>query len=157
MAMAMAMATRCSRSVCTAMASSTASMSCTSRDIVAIGDAYVKEASFTPEDVKQFVHLTGDENPIHQKAVALVPGWLTASIFPSIIGSEFPGSLYLEQSVRFKKKIYVGEGLTAKLVVKRVQGRQAVFDTQCFHDDTGEVVVEGEARALLKQGKGGKQ
>ena len=35
-------------------------------------------------------------------AGAVLPGMLMASLFPAIIGSHFPGALYLSQTLKFK-------------------------------------------------------
>ena len=92
---------------------------------------------------------------------AVVPGLLCSSLFPAIIGSSFPGSLYLSQSLEFRSKVHVGDAIHARLVVKSVQGRRTTFLTQCFKrggggggdgDGDGEetLVIEGEARALVR-------
>merc|ERR1712224_657473 len=72
----------------------------------------------------------GNERPI-------VPGLLCSSLFPSIIGTTFPGSLYLGQTLRFRKKVYVGDAVVARLVVSRVQGRRTTFETTCVKEESG--------------------
>ena len=62
-----------------------------------------------------------------------------------------PGSLYLGQVLRFRKKVYVGDAVVARLIVRRVQGRRTTFETTCVKEDSGEVAVEGEAGGLLRQ------
>lgn len=34
-----------------------------------------------------------------------MPGSLCAAMFPAIIGSEFPGAIYLSQTLKFRKQI----------------------------------------------------
>ena len=69
---------------------------------------YALTRSFTEADVVAFVELTGDRNPLHVNQIgasqkpALMPGMLTASMFPALIGSAFPGALYLRQTLKFK-------------------------------------------------------
>lgn len=66
---------------------------------------------YTPGEVSSFVALTGDTNAIHTDAAAaaarglpgtILPGLLMAALFPAIIGSTFPGALYLSQTLKFK-------------------------------------------------------
>mmetsp|Transcript_17653 Transcript_17653/g.36137 ORF Transcript_17653/g.36137 Transcript_17653/m.36137 type:complete len:218 (+) Transcript_17653:137-790(+) len=151
---------------------------------VAVGDVHEREARFSYAQVREFALLTGDTNPIHSaptgteaeaRGTCIVPGILCASLFPTIIGSTFPGSLYLDQSLAFKTKVYVGDEVTARLVVTHVEGRKTHFATQCFKrsghqgastesasanasssamadGDGGDrvLVIEGEARALIR-------
>lgn len=135
------------------------------RDFVSVGEVYEKRAEFTQSDVDAFVRLTGDSNPIHASrasgTAAVVPGLLCSSLFPAIIGSSFPGSLYLSQSLEFRSKVHVGDAIHARLVVKSVQGRRTTFFTQCFKrggggggggvgDGEETLVIKGEARALVR-------
>mmetsp|Transcript_8933 Transcript_8933/g.27038 ORF Transcript_8933/g.27038 Transcript_8933/m.27038 type:complete len:238 (-) Transcript_8933:1842-2555(-) len=118
------------------------------RGLASVGDVFEKRKEFTQEDVEAFVELTGDANPIHTVAGrggnerAIVPGLLCSSLFPSIIGTTFPGSLYLGQTLRFRKKVYVGDAVVARLVVSRVQGRRTTFETTCVKEESGELAVD---------------
>lgn len=73
---------------------------------------------FTAEDVAAFLALTGDANAIHtdpSAAIAaglsspILPGILMASLFPAIIGTNFPGSIYLSQTLKFRQSAEVQE------------------------------------------------
>ena len=73
--------------------------------------------TFTQQDVSAFITLTGDENPIHRRKASdsdgaqqpsVVPGILLASLFPSLIGTHYPGSLYLNQTLKFRNQVLVG-------------------------------------------------
>ena len=62
-----------------------------------VGQVFEKEVTFTQEQVKAFAEITGDENPIHRQSQGrvgkqiIVPGLLCSSLFPAIIGTQFPG------------------------------------------------------------------
>ncbi|PNW75799.1 hypothetical protein CHLRE_12g560100v5 [Chlamydomonas reinhardtii] len=80
------------------------------REVHVGAEASVTRA-FSAEEVKHFVLLTGDANPIHASDVAaktagfsapVLPGILVASLFPAIIGSQFPGTVYVSQTLRFR-------------------------------------------------------
>ena len=71
---------------------------------------------FTAEDVSAFLALTGDANSIHTDPSAataagftspILPGILMASLFPAIIGTNFPGSIYLSQTLKFRQSAEV--------------------------------------------------
>lgn len=65
------------------------------------------QRGFTHQDIEIFTGLTGDSNPIHKGSKAIVPGLLAASLFPAIIGSAHPGTLYASQELKFKQVIEV--------------------------------------------------
>jgi 3-hydroxybutyryl-CoA dehydratase len=65
------------------------------------------QRSFTQQDIDTFTRMTGDSNPIHRGAKAIVPGLLAASLFPAIIGSANPGVLYAKQDLSFRQAIGV--------------------------------------------------
>eukprot|EP00216_Chloropicon_sp_CCMP2111_P002230 CAMPEP_0198240992 /NCGR_PEP_ID=MMETSP1446-20131203/5947_1 /TAXON_ID=1461542 ORGANISM="Unidentified sp, Strain CCMP2111" /NCGR_SAMPLE_ID=MMETSP1446 /ASSEMBLY_ACC=CAM_ASM_001112 /LENGTH=210 /DNA_ID=CAMNT_0043923789 /DNA_START=109 /DNA_END=741 /DNA_ORIENTATION=- len=92
---------------------------------------------------------------------AIVPGLLCASLFPAIIGSSYPGTLYLGQTLHFVRKVFVGDAVTAKVRVASVEGRRVTFETQCFktnghrqgngmatEEDAHPLVIDGTASAL---------
>ncbi|PSC76074.1 Hydroxyacyl-thioester dehydratase type mitochondrial [Micractinium conductrix] len=74
---------------------------------------------------------------------------LMASLFPAIIGSHFPGALYLSQTLKFKAPALVGESLEARLTVERSSGSRVTFQTLCCRADSGRVLVEGAALAIM--------
>ena len=84
---------------------------------LAPGSVFSSTKRFTPEEVAAFAAHTGDSNPIHVDAGAaqrqglpapILPGMLMASLFPAIIGSSFPGAVYLSQTLKFKHHALVG-------------------------------------------------
>eukprot|EP00198_Chlamydomonas_reinhardtii_P013816 XP_001703153.1 MaoC-like dehydratase [Chlamydomonas reinhardtii] len=127
------------------------------REVHVGAEASVTRA-FSAEEVKHFVLLTGDANPIHASDVAaktagfsapVLPGILVASLFPAIIGSQFPGTVYVSQTLRFRSPALVGEPVTATVTVRKVSGRRVAFDTSAVLQHSGAVVVDGEALALM--------
>jgi hypothetical protein len=73
---------------------------------------------FTAEDVEAFLKLTGDANAIHTDSAAakaaglqapILPGIMMASLFPAIIGTHFPGALYLSQTLKFRQPAEVNK------------------------------------------------
>jgi acyl dehydratase len=127
--------------------------------------------TFTPADVASFLALSGDANPLHTAAGGsassppapppLLPGLLTASLFPGLVGTAAPGALYARQTLAFVAPAAVGGAVRAEVEVIRVcrpppGGRfaaRADFRTRAWVEGGG-LVVEGEATALLPKREG---
>jgi 3-hydroxybutyryl-CoA dehydratase len=75
-------------------------------------------------------------------------------MFPAIIGSNFPGALYLTQTLKFRKPALVGSSITAEVRVSSKSGKRVTFETTC-RDDAGGVIVDGTALALIKEQQDG--
>jgi 3-hydroxybutyryl-CoA dehydratase len=127
------------------------------------GQSFGMSRVITQEDVDTFVRLTGDSNPIHSTTAAdgsapnskhaadkavIVPGMLMASMFPAIIGSSFPGALYLSQTLKFRRSAAVGTPVHATVTVSKLSGSRVTFDTVC-RDSEEQVLVDGTALALI--------
>jgi len=106
--------------------------------------------------------VTGDINPIHLSAEAatqaglpgsILPGMLSASLFAAIISRNFPGALYLSQTLKFRAPAHVGEPLIASVTLEKATGSRMKFNTICSVDNGAgqkrRVVVEGTALALI--------
>jgi acyl dehydratase len=128
-----------------------------------IGDTYHHEFSFSQNDVTQFAHVTGDKNPLHLDAdyaattvfkKPIMHGFLGGSIFSMVFGTLFPGegTVYLSQSMKFLRPMYVNVTYQAVFTVKEVnyEKNSAVVQTQMIDKDTGKVTIDGEATVMNK-------
>ena len=65
-----------------------------------------------------------------------VHGLFVASMFGGILGSEFPGSIYMLQNLLFKAPCYVGSSVTARLEVLALLYGRVLFNVfppkKCF-------------------------
>jgi 3-hydroxybutyryl-CoA dehydratase len=130
---------------------------------LAPGARLERRATFSLADVARFTALTGDANPLHTDAAAattsapIVPGLLLASLFPAIIGTAFPGALYLKQSLSFRRSARAGADVVAEVAVTRGGGgsTRVLFDTVCRCAATGAVLVDGTALARIPPSAGG--
>lgn len=126
-----------------------------------IGQFYEMKRVFTPKEVADFAELSFDTNPIHtnpsyakttQFGQLIVPGFLSASLFSAIIGTKFPGfgSIYLNQSMSFRKPVFLGRTVTAVVRVKELfpEKHRVVLETCCY-DENNDVLIEGEALVKL--------
>ena len=86
-------------------------------------------------DIEGFAAVSGDVNPVHLDAV---------------IGNQLPGpgSIYLSQSLRFRRPVKIGDAVTARVTVKSLDAEKShvVFDTACIVN--GKTVLDGEALIL---------
>jgi acyl dehydratase len=131
----------------------------TIRDL-AVGDVAETTYTVTLEVVREFVEAAGDDNPIHSDPAfaaatrfrrIIAPGMLTASFVSAVIGTRLPGpgTIYLSQSLRFVRPVFVGDRVTARVeVTERLVERNRVrLETKCTNQ-AGEIVLEGEAWVL---------
>jgi acyl dehydratase len=120
--------------------------------------------TFTDEDVRRFVEITGDVNPLHvDDAFAartrfgrrVLHGMLTASLFSTMVGMLLPGTgaIYRSQTLSFLRPVYVGDTVTAHFVVRAVDRARHRLEIDAWIENAaGERVVEGTCEAgLLKE------
>jgi acyl dehydratase len=117
--------------------------------------------TFTDEDVRRFIAITGDTNPLHvDDAFAartrfgrrVVHGMLAASIFSTMAGMRLPGTgaIYRAQTIRFLLPVYVGDTVTAHFVVRSVdRARHRLEIDAWIENEAGEHVIEGTCEAGL--------
>ena len=105
---------------------------------------------FTQPQVDAFCQLTSDTNPIHKGANAIVPGILSASLFPSLISSHFPGSIYASLTLAFRQPISVDEPLEVNLSSRGARHGLMQFTCTIRKTDSGGAhAVDGTAIVKL--------
>jgi 3-hydroxybutyryl-CoA dehydratase len=124
---------------------------------LAVGQRAELRRTVTEADVVLYAGLSGDTNPAHLDEVwaarsrfggriahgLLVAGYISAALATRLPG---PGTIYLEQSLRFAAPVRIGDTVTAMVqIVELVPARARVrLATRCVNQ-RGEVVLEGEA------------
>lgn len=122
-----------------------------------VGDSVTISKSFSEEDVMRFAEISTDNNPIHLDPVyaketvfgqRIVHGMLVASLFSGLIGNKLPGegSVYLGQTLKFLKPVFLGEEVTARVEIINIREDKPIITlkTLCTNQ-SGEAVIEGEA------------
>jgi 3-hydroxybutyryl-CoA dehydratase len=111
--------------------------------------------TITEADIVMFAGVSGDNNAIHinEEFAASTPfggriahGFLTASVISAAIAGRLPGpgSIYLEQKMRFVAPVRPGDTVHASVTVTELGARQhVVLETICRVG--GKEVVIGEA------------
>jgi len=112
--------------------------------------------TLSEQDIFLFASASGDKNPVHldEEYAKLTPfggriahGMLTAGVISAAIAGRLPGpgSIYLSQSLSFRRPVMLGETVCATVTVKEVleeRGR-AVLYTVC--EVNSRVVLDGDA------------
>jgi 3-hydroxybutyryl-CoA dehydratase len=117
--------------------------------------------TFTDDDVRRYIEITGDTNPLHTDdefaagtrfGRRILHGMLTASLFSTVMGRMLPGTgaIYRSQTIRFLLPVYVGDTVTAHFVVRSVDRARHRLEFEAWiENDAGQRVIEGTAEAGL--------
>ncbi len=116
--------------------------------------------TLTEKDIMLFAAVSGDVNPAHMDEVfaqsdifhgIVGHGMWLGSLISALLGTLLPGpgTIYLEQSIKFKKPVRIGDTITVTLLVhdKRSDKPIVTFDCKGVNQH-GETVVEGLATVL---------
>ena len=127
---------------------------------VGMTDSFTK--TLTDEDVRAFAAASGDCNPLHldddfasttRFEKRITHGILTAGLISAAFAGTLPGPgwPYVNQSLKFRAPVYIGDTVTARVEVTELlpQRNFAVFRTVCTVDD--KVVLEGEATLMAPE------
>lgn len=123
-----------------------------------VGRQVTRDFHITDEVVARYADLVNDHNPIHIDPVAaavsrfggpIAHGMLVGSLFSGLIASELPGpgSVYLTQSLRFRRPTPVGAKVVVTVTCTADDGSRATLETTVA-DVNGEILVQGEATVL---------
>ena len=122
--------------------------------------------SFDQATVTAFAGICGDNNPLHidPKFAAttmfkgpIVHGILVSSLFSTLFGRAIHGSVYVSQSLTFRKPVHVGSTVIARMQILEMEERRSGLMIKCSTTCTladggannGAVAVDGEAKVLI--------
>jgi 3-hydroxybutyryl-CoA dehydratase len=125
-----------------------------------VGQTYETSFTITAELIEGFATVTDDYNPIHldenyarqtifEKRVA--QGMLGAGLLSGVLGCQFPGigTIYLSQTLKFLKPIFIGDKITLRLeVLEIINAKNRVRLETAFTNQKGEAVITGEALVM---------
>jgi len=130
-------------------------------DAVKEGDQQSLVKQITEADIRRFVELTGDDNPLHVDAdyaaetsfkEIVVHGMLGASFISTVIGTKLPGpgALWVSQAMDFNLPVRLGDTLTVTCTVlkKHARDRLLELDTRITNQH-GQVVLSGGGKVKL--------
>jgi 3-hydroxybutyryl-CoA dehydratase len=119
-----------------------------------------QKASFgktiTEADIVLFAAVTGDTNPMHLNAEyakdtifgeRIAHGMLAAGLITKVMGTQLPGpgTIYLSQSLRFRRPVRIGDTVTATVEITDLNAEKHRVSLRTVCAVKGEAVLEGEA------------
>ena len=129
-----------------------------------VGERARLSRTITETDIVLYAGISGDTNPAHLDEVwaqatpfegRIAHGMLTAGLISAVLGTRLPGpgTIYLEQSLAFKKPVRPGETITAEVEVVELGEKNRVhLSTRCL-DESGAVVLDGTALVLAPRNR----
>ena len=124
-----------------------------------IGDTATFAKTITEADIVLFAGASGDNKAVHlnEEFAQTTPfkgriahGMLTASVISAAIAGRLPGpgTIYLNQSLRFLAPVRPGETVHATVTVKELipEKRRVLLSTVCTVK--GKVVIDGDALVM---------
>lgn len=132
---------------------------------IKVGDKASLVKKITESDIRKFVDMTGDDNPLHvDKEYArqtpfkdvVVHGMLGASFISTVIGTKLPGkgALWVSQSLEFLLPVRLGDEITVTCtVVKKHDAHELLdLDTEIVNQNKQTVLRGSGTVKVLQRG-----
>jgi len=129
---------------------------------IKIGMSESYSQTITDADVKSFAGISGDHNPVHMSdeyaeqsryKKRIAHGMISSSFFSALFGTKLPGGgcVYVNQSLNFKRPVYLGDTVTANIIVTAIdtKKRRVFFDTVCKVKN--KIVINGTAELYVPE------
>ena len=129
-------------------------------DELSVGQSARLLRTLTQADIQAFAAVSGDTNPAHLNPEyandtlfhgVIAHGMWGGALISALLGTQFPGpgTIYLEQNLKFVKPVRIGDTLTvtATVVSKDDEKKRAELDCQVINQK-GAVVLHGTARVM---------
>lgn len=129
-------------------------------DELEIGDKAQIIREVTNNDVLLFAFLSGDTNPLHlddeyakttQFGERIAHGMFSAMLVTTAVATKLPGpgSIYRGQEMKFQRPVYIGDTITADLVLVEKKKRGNLVKIDCkMTNQKGEVIFTGTSTAI---------
>jgi 3-hydroxybutyryl-CoA dehydratase len=123
----------------------------------AVGDAATFSKTITEADIVLFAGISGDMYPLHMNAEyakttrfgqRIAHGILSASLLSTVNASLLgtPGGMYVEQSLKFRRPVFIGDTLTAKTEVASIDvAKRRLHCITTVTNQHGKLVIDGAA------------
>lgn len=129
-----------------------------------VGQHVTFTKTFTEDDLRRFIEITGDVNPLHVDdefasrtlfGRRVLHGMLTASIFSTMVGMLLPGTgaIYRSQTLTFLLPVHLDETVTAHFVVRSIdRAKHRLLIDAWIENASGQHVIEGTCETGLLRG-----
>ena len=129
-------------------------------DELTLGRKATLVRTLTQNDINLFAAMSGDVNPAHMD-----PNYAQSDIFHGVVGHGMwsgalistllgtvlpgPGTIYLEQDIKFKQPVRIGDELTLTIVVRDKDETTKIVNFDCTGiNQNGDIIVEGLAKVI---------
>ena len=123
-----------------------------------IGEKTTLVRKISESDINMFADISGDYNPVHidQEAAErsifgkrIAHGMLVGSLISNAIGMKLPGpgTIYMEQNMKFLKPVYIGDTVTVEVeVAEIINVKKSILKLLTIvTNQQSEVVIDGFA------------
>ncbi len=127
---------------------------------IEVGDSASISHVLTRQDIQLFAVMSGDVNPAHVDEEfarsdffhsIIAHGMWSGSLISTVLGTQLPGpgTIYLEQTLSFRRPVKIGDTVTATVRVTEKQDEKhvVVLECACLNQQGKEVVV-GTAQVM---------
>jgi acyl dehydratase len=126
---------------------------------IAVGDTASLVRELTYKDIEVFAAMSGDVNPMHVDAAfaksdvfhrIVAHGMWGGALISTLLGTELPGpgTIYVAQSLNFRRPVGLGDVLTVSVTVTEKKHRnRLVLDCKAINQ-VAEVVIDGVAEVV---------
>lgn len=123
----------------------------------AVGDAATFGKTITDADIVLFAGLSGDTYPLHvddeyakttRFGRRVAHGMLSASLLSTVTGLLLgtPGAIYVEQTLKFRRPVFIGDTLTARTEVVSIDvAKRRLHCATTVANQDGKLVIDGTA------------
>lgn len=129
-------------------------------DEIEIGDSAEITRTLKSQDIELFAVMSGDVNPAHVDEEyaksdmfheVIAHGMWGGALISAVLGTELPGpgTIYLNQSLSFRRPVGLGDTVTVRVTVKEKlsEKKRLMMDCLCINQD-GDTVITGEAEVV---------
>lgn len=125
---------------------------------VGMSDSYAK--TITDADVCLFAGISGDNNPVHINdeyaqttmfGKRIVHGMFSAALISTVAGTRLPGpgAIYVDQSIKFKAPVFIGDTARATVTVTEIDPRRRRVKCKTEVHVGEKLVATGEATFMV--------
>ncbi len=126
-------------------------------DEITLGQTATLKRTLTEKEIALFAAASGDVNPVHLDAQYAATtqfeqrighGMWLGGLVSAILGTQFPGpgTIYLNQSLQFKRPVYLNDEIEMVLTVTEKHEKKPIVTMECIaSNQNNEIVAIGTA------------